>query len=96
MLKSSTDCRYSALCEASHTSPPNPRFWLLIGFNVLSSAISFILRTYRLPASMTLVLAGYAIANFVIGIRIALHLTADKAAAPPSTHHQIYSICRRR
>lgn len=60
--------------------PRNPQFWLLLALNGLSSAISFVLRTYDLPMLITLVLAGFAIANFVIGIRIALHLMADDPA----------------
>lgn len=61
--------------------PRNPQFWLLIVLNGLSTAISFILRTYELPAAVTLVLAGFAVANVVIGIRIAWRLMADKPGA---------------
>lgn len=57
--------------------PRNPQFWLLIALNALSSAISFILRSYELPAALTLVLAGFAVANVVLGLRIALRLMAD-------------------
>lgn len=57
--------------------PRNPQFWLLIVLNALSSAISFILRTYELPAVVTLVLAGFAVANVVVGLRIAWRLMAD-------------------
>jgi uncharacterized membrane protein AbrB (regulator of aidB expression) len=60
--------------------PRNPQFWLLIVLNVLSSAIAFILRTYQLPISITLVLAGFAVANAVIGIRIAWQLISSPAA----------------
>ena len=57
--------------------PRNPRFWLLILLNGLSSAISLILRTYELPGVVALVLGGFAIANVLIGIRIALRLMAE-------------------
>ena len=57
--------------------PRNPQFWLLVVLNALSSAISFILRAYELPGAVTLVLAGFAVANFVMGIRIAWRLMAD-------------------
>ena len=61
--------------------PRNPQFWLLIVLNGLSSAISFVLRSYDLPTVVTLVLAGFAIANVVIGIRIALQLMASEPAS---------------
>lgn len=54
--------------------PGNPRFWLLVVLNLLSSGISYLLRRQDLPMSITLVLAAFALANFVIGIRIALQL----------------------
>ncbi|CAG0977383.1 hypothetical protein RHDC4_01666 [Rhodocyclaceae bacterium] len=59
--------------------PRNPQFWLLLALNGLSSAISLILRAYDLSTPVTLVLAGFAIANFLLGIRIALQLMADDA-----------------
>ncbi len=59
--------------------PRNPQFWLLIVLNALSSVISWILRSYELPAAVTLVLAGFAVANVLVGIRIALRLMADQA-----------------
>ncbi len=60
--------------------PRNPQFWLLIALNALSSAISFILRSYELPPALTLVLAGFAVANVVLGLRIAWRLMADAPA----------------
>lgn len=58
--------------------PRNPQFWLLIVLNVLSSAISFILRAYALPVVVALLLAGVAVVNVILGIRIALRLMADE------------------
>lgn len=57
--------------------PRNPQFWLLVALNALSSAISFLLRSYELPAALTLVLAGFAVANVLLGLRIAWRLMAD-------------------
>lgn len=54
--------------------PRNPKFWLLIVLNALSTAIAHILRNYDLPALPTFVLAAFAIANFVLGVRIAVQL----------------------
>jgi hypothetical protein len=54
--------------------PRNPQFWLLVVLNLLSTGISYILRSQDLPTPIVLVLAAFALANFVIGIRIALHL----------------------
>lgn len=52
----------------------NPLFWLFVILNLLSSAISFILRSQTLSLPVMLLLAGFALANFVIGLRIALRL----------------------
>jgi 4-hydroxybenzoate polyprenyltransferase len=58
--------------------PRNPQFWLLVVLNALSSAIAFILRSHELPAALTVVLAGFALANAVVGLRIAWRLLADE------------------
>ncbi len=57
--------------------PRNPQFWLLVVLNALSTAISFVLRAYALPLPVALLLAGFAIANVVLGLRIAWRLMAD-------------------
>ncbi|MCK7496850.1 MAG: hypothetical protein MZW92_42620 [Comamonadaceae bacterium] len=85
--RENTPARLSRLYQ-----PRNRQSWLLIVLNVLSSAISFILRTYELPALVTLVLAGFAIANVVIGIRIALRLMSGTAPQLPTA--QIISFDR--
>ena len=54
--------------------PRNPQFWLLILLNVLSTAISYILRTHDLAPAVTFALAFFALANLILGIRIALQL----------------------
>jgi len=68
--------------------PRNSQFWLLIVLHVLSSAISFILRAYELLLSIAPVLARFAIANVVIGIRIALHLMSRTAPQPQGADNQ--------
>lgn len=60
----------------------NPQFWLLVVLNGLSTAISYILRVYELPLPMALVLAGFAVANVLIGIRIAWRLMTDEGTEP--------------
>jgi hypothetical protein len=57
--------------------PRNPLFWLLVVLNALSTAIAFALRNYDLAPVVALVLAGFAIANALIAIRIALKLMAN-------------------
>ena len=52
----------------------NPLFWLFVILSLLSSAISFILRSQTLSLPVMLLLAGFALANFVVGLRIALRL----------------------
>lgn len=61
----------------------NPQFWLLVVLNGLSTAISYLLRAYELPLPIAFVLAGFAVANVVIGIRIAWRLLTDG----PATEH---------
>lgn len=60
--------------------PRNPLFWLLITVNGLSTAISFVLRTYQVPPATSFLLAGFALVNVVIGILIALRLMTDDSA----------------
>lgn len=57
--------------------PRNPMFWMCVALNALSPAISFILRSQELPVLVTLLLAGFAIANVVLGLPIALRLMPD-------------------
>jgi uncharacterized membrane protein AbrB (regulator of aidB expression) len=57
--------------------PRNPRFWLLIVLNALSAAIAFILRSHALPLPLALLLAGFAVVNAVLGLRIAWQLMSE-------------------
>jgi redox-regulated HSP33 family molecular chaperone len=60
--------------------PRNPQFWVLIALNGLSTAISWILRTRDLPAAVTVVLAGFAVCNVLLGLWIAFRLMNDDVA----------------
>jgi redox-regulated HSP33 family molecular chaperone len=60
--------------------PRNPQFWVLIALNGLSTAISWILRTHDLPTAVTVVLAGFAVCNVVLGLWIAFRLMNDDIA----------------
>lgn len=62
--------------------PRNPRFWLLIVLNALSTGISHILRSHDLPWPVTLVLAAFALANFAMGIGLALQLMKAPSDSP--------------
>lgn len=63
--------------------PRNPQFWLMIALNVLSSLLAWVLRTYPLVPLAAIVVAGFALANAVIGIRLALALMrTDDVSAP--------------
>jgi hypothetical protein len=68
--------------------PGNPRFWLLVVLNLLSTGISYIVRTRDLPTAVALILAAFALANFVIGIRIALQLMREDPDAPRAGQRQ--------
>ena len=57
--------------------PGTPRFWYLVVLNLLSAGISYILRSHELPIPIVIVLTAFALANCVIGIRIALALMAE-------------------
>lgn len=59
--------------------PRNPLFWLMVVLNALSSAFSWILHTYELTVAATVVVAGFALANALIGIGLALRLMRDDA-----------------
>lgn len=59
--------------------PKNPQFWLLVLLNALSSAISWILHKQTLPVAVTLLLSAFALANFVLGLRIAVQLMKEPA-----------------
>lgn len=56
--------------------PRNPLFWLMVVLNALSSVFTYVLQTYPLTTAATIVVAGFALANAVLGIGLALRLMA--------------------
>lgn len=60
--------------------PRNPAFWLMVVFNLLSTLLAWVARTYELAPAASLALAGVAIANAFIGLRLMLLLMRDKPA----------------
>jgi hypothetical protein len=60
--------------------PRNPRFWLMVVLNLLSTALAWVARTYDLVPLAALMVAGFAVANAVLGIRLALALMREGAA----------------
>ncbi|MDP1734782.1 MAG: hypothetical protein Q8L44_10525 [Sulfuritalea sp.] len=63
--------------------PRNPAFWLMVVFNALSTLLAWVARTYELAPAASLVLAGVAIANALIGLRLMLLLMRDRPAGEP-------------
>ena len=63
--------------------PRNPAFWLMVVFNLLSTLLAWVARTYDLTPAASLVLAGVAIANALIGLRLMLLLMRDKPSDKP-------------
>lgn len=59
--------------------PKNPQFWLLVALNALSAAISWLLQTRSLSLAPTLVLAIFALVNFLLGLKIAVYLMREPA-----------------
>lgn len=60
--------------------PRNPQFWLLVILNLLSSVISYLLRSHELPPLVALALGGFALANVLLGLRIAWRLMTEAPA----------------
>lgn len=61
--------------------PRNPNFWLMVVLNLLSSALAWVLRSYPLLPWVTLVVAGFALMNAVMGMRLAWALMQDDEPA---------------
>lgn len=54
--------------------PRNPLFWLMIAFNVLSSVLAWVLRTWPLNTAGTVVVGLLALADALAGIAVAVRL----------------------
>ncbi len=63
--------------------PRNPAFWLMIAVNLLSTALAWITRSYALAPLAALVVAGFAVANAVLGLGLMWLLVRDEPAPPP-------------
>ena len=51
--------------------PRNPAFWMMLVLNLLSSLLAWVLRSYTLIPLVMAVVAGLALMNAWIGIRLA-------------------------
>lgn len=54
--------------------PRNPLFWLMIAFNLLSSALAWALRAWPLTAVASAVIGIFALINALIGLGLAWRL----------------------
>lgn len=48
--------------------PRNPQFWLMVAFNLLSSVLAWILRSYPLNTLGMVLITGLALANALLGM----------------------------
>ena len=58
--------------------PRNPAFWLMVVLNLLSTALAWVTRRYDLAPLAALAVAGFAVANAVIGLRLMWLLVRDE------------------
>jgi len=68
--------KLARLCQ-----PRNPAFWMMLVLNLLSSLLAWLLRSYTLVPLVMTVVAGRALMNAWIGIRLALSLMREEPAA---------------
>jgi hypothetical protein len=62
--------------------PRNPAFWLMIVLNLLSTLLAWVARNYSLTPTAALVVAGFAVGNAVIGLRLMWVLMRDEPDRP--------------
>lgn len=62
--------------------PRNPAFWLMVALNLLSTVLAWIARSYDLAPAAALMVAGFAVANALIGLRLMWLLMRDQPAKP--------------
>jgi hypothetical protein len=58
--------------------PAKPLFWLMLGFNVLSSLCTWVLRSQPLNTLGLLLVAGLALGNVAFGLVAAWKLMQDE------------------
>ena len=62
--------------------PRNPAFWLMVVLNLLSTVLAWIARSYALAPAAALMVAGFAVANALIGLRLMWLLMREEPAKP--------------
>jgi hypothetical protein len=62
--------------------PRNPAFWLMVALNLLSTLLAWIARSYDLAPPAALMVAAFAVANALIGLRLMWLLMRDEPANP--------------
>ncbi len=50
--------------------PRNPAFWLMVVLNLLSTVLAWVARNFELAPAAALMVAGFAVANALIGLRL--------------------------
>ena len=62
--------------------PRNPAFWLMVVLNLLSTVLAWIARSYQLAPAAALMVAGFAVVNALIGLRLMWLLMREAPAKP--------------
>lgn len=62
--------------------PRNPAFWLMVVLNLLSAALAWIARNLELAPAAALVVAAFAVANALIGLRLMWGLMREEPVRP--------------
>jgi len=62
--------------------PRNPAFWLMVTLNLLSTLLAWVARSYELAPPAALMVAGFAVANALIGLRLMWMLMREEPAKP--------------
>ena len=60
--------------------PRNPAFWLMVVLNLLSTLLAWVARSYDLAPAAALMVAGFAVANALIGLRLMWLLMREEPA----------------
>jgi hypothetical protein len=62
--------------------PRNPAFWLMVALNLLSTVLAWVVRSYELAPLAALMVAGFAVANALIGLGLMWLLMREEPARP--------------
>jgi hypothetical protein len=62
--------------------PRNPAFWLMVALNLLSTLLAWVARSYELAPPAAFMVAGFAVANALIGLRLMWVLMREEPAKP--------------